>query len=437
MADKKELLIGAEVPDAEASGPARLVDSRQERRAFRAFARRVFIFLAPIFFLVALVEALLWRAAETWPLPRVIRFQEAHPRSFFGRLIIDESLNRYKYLQILRRRPQILVLGSSRMMQFRAEMFGRQAPTFYNAGGMIHSIEDVCDFFDRLPQEATPRVVILGVDFWWLNANEKKPLARFDSFKVGVETEGTFSWQGHGNAIATYLRKPALLMDTARHTLGKNRDPNALGLQARLHRQGFRIDGSKRFDLKVPTTPQGWSERLPAENVVTRDILSGRYPFSATEGVSPTLREQLRAAVLKMKARGISVIGYNPPVISAWARVASTAPGQQEYWKQYHGQVPALFHSLNIPFFDIATPQQLGLDERYMRDAYHAYDTFDLHVLRYFCQDPQIQALFPDVANIAKEALASPRTNSLYLDLPGVEEQPREGATRRRKRASL
>jgi hypothetical protein len=413
--DTKELFIGAVVPDAGEERAPTPKTLRDERRGFFSFAIRLIIFCVPLVLLVGGIELLLWRVGENWPLDRVIRFQQTNPHSFFARGTLDQGTFRYKYLQILRRHPDVLVLGSSRIMQFRAEMFGRQAPTFYNAGGIIHSIEDLHAFLERLPATATPKIVILGVDFWWLNPNEKKE--SIDSFSVGVETEGTYSWQGHANALAGYVRHPDSLRELFAYSFGKKFDRNAIGLQAVLHRQGFRPDGSRRFEIKLPATPEEWRRRLPGKKTVNKDILGENFPFAFTNGASPALLEQLRSALLKFKARGVFIIGYNPPVASEWAEVVSTSPRHKEFWKQYHEKVPELFHSLQFPFVDVIKPQQFGLDDRYMRNWYHAHDTFDMNLLRRLCEDPQIRALFPDVSAVAQKALSSPRTNPLYLDL--------------------
>src|SRR3981081_3901358 len=103
----RELLIGAAVPDAgeERAPTARTL--RDERRAVRSFGLRLLIFFAPLLLLVGGIELLLWRVGESWPLRRVIRFQEANPRSFFARGALDQGTFRYKYLRILRQRPEI------------------------------------------------------------------------------------------------------------------------------------------------------------------------------------------------------------------------------------------------------------------------------------------------------------------------------------------
>jgi hypothetical protein len=411
----KELLIGAAVPDAGEERAPTAKSTREERRGVRSFAIRLLIFCTPLVLLVGGIELLLWRVGETWPLQRAIRFQETNPRSFFARGTLDQGTFRYKYLQILRRHPEILLLGSSRMMQFRAEMFGRQAPTFYNAGGIIHSIEDLHTFLERLPADATPKIVILGVDFWWLNPNEKKE--SIDSFAVGVEVEGTYSWQGHANALAGYVRHPESLRALFAESFGSKFDRNAIGLAAVEHRQGFRPDGSKRFEIKLPATAEEWRHRLPGKKTVNKDILGENFPFAFAEGVPSSLLEQLRSVLLKFKERGVFVIGYNPPIASEWAALVSTSPRHKEFWKQYHEKVPEVFRSLQFPFVDVITPQQIGLDDRYMRDWYHGHDPFDMEMLRRFCEEPQIRPLFPDVPAVADKALKSPRTNPLYLDL--------------------
>jgi hypothetical protein len=380
----------------------------------RRFAARTLAFFAPIFGIVFAIEALLWRVGETWPLERVIRAQEINRHAIFSRGLIDQGTFRYKYLQILRQRPRILVLGSSRVMQFRAEMFGRQGPSFYNAGGIIHSIDDLASFLDHLPQDATPQTVILGVDFWWLNANAKREAN--DSFATGVDEDGADKWQGHVNVVSSYVRNPASLRALLVHTLARRHDPDAIGLQATLHRQGFRYDGSRQFNLKIPNTPGKWPWRGLTGEKLRQEIIKGGLHFNLAGELSPVLMQQLREALLRLKARGIFVLAYSPPVVSEWLRLASTTPEQKEYWRQYHEKIPALFRSLEIPFLDIITPEQLGLDDRYMTDGYHPHDTFDLYVLQRFCDDPQVRRTLPDVPFVARQALDSPATNPLYLD---------------------
>src|SRR5205814_1807814 len=97
-----------------------------------------------------------------------LAFQRAHPLSLYLRGI-DQTFYAYKYRGIVENHPSILVAGSSRVMKFRAPMFGDRAGSFYNAGGMLNSLRDLRDFCYRLPSSRTPEDLLLGIDLWWLN----------------------------------------------------------------------------------------------------------------------------------------------------------------------------------------------------------------------------------------------------------------------------
>jgi hypothetical protein len=409
------LLMGVEVPEAQ---PARARTRAQDLGAVRTFAGRLLLWLLPVLLFAGAIEALLWRIGESWPLGRVIRYQEEHPDAFYARGLLDQGTFRYKYVQLLRRRPSIIALGSSRVMQFRAQMFGDQGQSFYNDGGLIHSVDDLQSFFDRLPPEALPKIIILGVDFWWVNANQRREV--FDAFDVGVDEDGTYRWQGHATALAEFIRHPRSLRDLLTHSFGSQHRPDAIGYRAQLHHLGFRLDGSNRFDLKVPQTSDQWNARIAKLNKGVSGLPKGAFPFAHTEGVSLPLLEKLKENLLRLKAKGVSVVAYSPPVVTAWARAAAVAPEQRDFWAEYHKMVPDLFHALEIPFWDIETPADAGADDRFMRDPFHAHETFDVRMMAKFCEDPRVRALFPQAQAIAERALASPRTNPLYPDLAGV-----------------
>jgi hypothetical protein len=415
--DGPELLMGAAVPEAH----QKLKRTKsQDLAAVSAFARRVVLWLLPIVVFVLLIEGLFWRIGESWPLNKVIRYQEQHPHAIYSRGLLDQGTFRYKYVQLLRRRPAIIALGSSRVMQFRSEMFGEQGHSFYNTGGLIHSIDDLQNFFDRLPAEAMPKVVILGVDFWWVNANQRREV--FDAFDVGVDEDGTYRWEGHATAVGEFIRHPLSIRDLVTHSFGRLHKADAIGYRAQLHHLGFRLDGSKRFEIRVPKTDAEWAARMARLTKGVDEVPKGEFPFAHTDGVSQPLLERLKENVLRLKSNGVSVIAYSPPVVTAWARAAAVAPQQREFWSQYHKMLPDLFRTLDIPFWDVETPADVGADDRAMRDPYHAHETFDVRLLAKFCQDPRVRALFPESAGIAQETLQSPKTNPLYPDLPGDEE---------------
>src|SRR5262245_43642231 len=142
--------------------------SSSDDRAVRRFLRHLARFCLLPAAVVVIGEGVLVGSGEVWPIDRVIAFQRAHPDSRFLRAI-DQVFYASKYRGVLARQPSVLVAGSSRTMKFRAAMFGDRAMAFFNAGGMINSLDDLEDFGGSFAPPRLPDVVILGIDLWWLN----------------------------------------------------------------------------------------------------------------------------------------------------------------------------------------------------------------------------------------------------------------------------
>jgi len=167
---------------------------------------------------------------------RVFAFQRAHPESLYLRGI-DQSFYAYKYRGILENHPTILAAGSSRMMKFRAPMFGDRADAFYNASGMLNSLRDVRDFCVSLPPSRTPGVLLLGVDLWWLNEHVP-PVFSFD---VEIAKGAELSFDEHIIGIRWLLNRPRLFARQA-ISLVRGAKKTAIGISARERGGGFRPD---------------------------------------------------------------------------------------------------------------------------------------------------------------------------------------------------
>ena len=145
-------------------------------------------------------------SGEAWSVDRVFAFQRAHPDSLYLRAI-DQSFYAYKYRGILEKHPFILAAGSSRMMKFRAPMFGDRADAFYNASGMLNSLRDVRDFCMSLPPSRTPGVLLLGVDLWWLNGHVPPVF----SFEAEIAKGAAMTFDEHIVGLRWLLNRPAVV----------------------------------------------------------------------------------------------------------------------------------------------------------------------------------------------------------------------------------
>lgn len=389
------------------------MSAARHHAARAALLRRLLAFWAPVALALAVHEAALWRTGESWPLGRVLAAQERDPHAIFMRGLIDQSIAAYKWAALVRRRPALVALGSSRVMHVRAGMFGADSPAFYNLGGILSRVENLAEFVERLPPGYAPRVVLLGVDVWWFNA------ARPPAEPIGFEADGVLRWQGHLLAFREFARDRSLLaaaLGSLRPGAGAG---DRIGLHARLSGEGFRGDGSLDSGLPLPQDEAGWRfvdrERPP----VLRRIRRGTHFFEVTDGASPQRLALLRETLARLVARGALVAGFAPPLATEAARLLEADPRHARLWREYREQVPRVFAELGLPFLDASTPATLGLDDRYLIDGLHAEETFHLHVLLRLIEDPRLDRALPTARRAIGRALASPRTNYWRADYAG------------------
>lgn len=82
----------------------------------------------------------------------------------------DERLLMERYVDKITEEKDILLLGSSRSMQVRADIFPNRS--FHNSSVSGASIEDILAIYELYHQKGLiPSTVILGLDPWFLNAN--------------------------------------------------------------------------------------------------------------------------------------------------------------------------------------------------------------------------------------------------------------------------
>jgi hypothetical protein len=383
----------------------------------RRFLFSLLVFWAPILVLFAVEETVFYRSGETWTIEHVLSYQHNHPDSLFMRRLFDQQLYLYKLKEARRRRPEILALGSSRVMQFRAGMFGADWQRFYNAGGMLQCIEDLTFVLQEMP-DLKPRVVLLGIDMWWLNEDwDKADKGNSDRF-TARPTDAAISWEAHLLALRRLWLKEGSGLRLWKPYLNVTLSPadDRIGLTAHLGDRGFRAtDGSVAYPASATPDRQF---PAPLDPTHLQSVARGLKEFLPTGGVSARLLNELRDDLLELKRRGVLVVGFLPPFSSDMVRALESNADQREIWHQYTERVPALFSELRLPCIDASAPEKIGLTDRYMIDGVHAMETFHLHLLRAMLNDPRVAGELAATRTAIQFALSSPKTNVWYADLP-------------------
>lgn len=353
----------------------------------RRFAARVLLFWTPVAACLGLFEAILWTSGETWPVGKVVGYQRSHPDALFLRGALGQAFQPYKLQAVAALRPRVIALGSSRVMQFRARMFGEES--FFNAGGMIQDVDDLESFLDLLPRAAMPKVVLLGVDLWWFNGSVATPPS-------DLVTDPARSWSAHLSLIQKMVRRPELMGEMI---AALRAGPGAaIGSSARLSGSGFRSDGSMYMKLALPPSPEQWrfvDREVPPVPVRIRRAM---MQFQPAKRIGTGQLRRFEDALDRFRARGVQVIGFAPPLSAEAVALLDSDLRHRGLWRDFKRTMPAVFARRDFAWLDASSTAELGIDDRYLFDGLHGGETLQLYLLRQMLRDARVAAALPAAA---------------------------------------
>jgi hypothetical protein len=119
---------------------------------------------APILILI-FAYLFLFTSKETLSVDVIANLQQKDQQLYLS-AISDSKTRLYKLALYEKIHPNIIALGSSRVLQFRGEDFN---VPFVNMGLSMSSIAQGHEIADKMLKIHTPKVVILAADFWWFS----------------------------------------------------------------------------------------------------------------------------------------------------------------------------------------------------------------------------------------------------------------------------
>jgi hypothetical protein len=361
--------------------------SNSERGRAFLLALRVIIFCAPLLFGAYLFEFSMYRTRDSWPIKKVIEAQAASGgESLLGRANFSQQYNISKSLMISRRRPRILALGSSRVMEFRSFMFHPYEAEFYNGGGLIQTVNDFAEFArqvreGRLP---APQVLIVGIDPWWVSEATDPPEKK--SWLDGEE-DAVYKFSSHVEA-ARYLIRTGKSSFPWKVAFGQKQGASpyynypSFGIAAISAGVGERFsDGSFLYTaqlldfIKQPV----YRDRLaiPVLDQVKRNY----FLFAPSRNVERVRARILVQSLASLKASGIEVYAYEPPFSTEVRRALDESQTLRTWWTEYKGWLREQLEAEGISCLPLVRQEDYGLDDTYMLDGIHAGEVFDSYIL--------------------------------------------------------
>lgn len=338
----------------------------------RRFLLKLILFALPFAIPFFVLCGFLIYTGEAMPLWLVARIQMSDSPVLY-RPRYGNRDPEFKTLSANLRQPQVITIGSSRVLQFRSLFFDKQPHEFYNAGGPGWTLDQVQTLLQGLT--FTPKVVIIGLDQPWFNdayvndspvpppTNDFANIFMINrSFLQDVIAGQTFDFE---RDIGRYLKR-----------IEPGHGGLALGLRAIRDGHGFRNDGSEQYgDFLVAH----WLD-MPTERRNHLDMLrDGQDMYVDGSTVSATRLQQLDDVLAWCKQRGIFVIGFQPSFMpSLYPQLIGD--GKHTYVLKLDAAIQPIFQKYGDTYFNFADSSELGATDDDFFDGWHASEQINMRL---------------------------------------------------------
>ncbi|MCX6787221.1 MAG: hypothetical protein NTY93_01705 [Candidatus Kaiserbacteria bacterium] len=378
----------------------------------RTFIIKLFLFLLPLGIFLAPAFIVLLVSGEFTPLTHIGALSRGT-----GRIVVGPAYSyfrsEYQLHETFIRRPVVIALGSSRVGEFHSEFFKNQS-VFYNTSGSIGSLSGFTDFLKHLPQP--PQIIIAGMDQYFFNPENIKnnTVTRPDPFAVSTQVydpffESFFRNGGWRKVYADYFSGKFTLADI--FAPPKNAVAT-IGLLARVNDSGFTNDGSNY--ASVVRNPSEISKGIDALAKSITDTNGDEYGT----GISTDALAELRAFLTSAKGKGITVIGFLPPITHKEYQALERHPDAiyAYAFKNLGLTLAAVYKEYGFDFYDFSDISSWGSSDDEMVESKHGSSKM---YLRLFIRMAENNALLRPLVDLPALKTKLANATSTY-DVAGI-----------------
>lgn len=343
----------------------------------RAYLWRYFLFLgAQLLFALVVVApwSFLWLyQSGDAAIERAVASQASGTFALFGSGLSQDFVD-YKLQLYAAVKPEIIAIGSSRVMQFRGAWFRK---SFLNMGGVAGNLAVLRSTLDALLKISRPKVVIIGLDFWWF-----LPQWEADPYKYVPPTSGSYNyglaslrkpweWLLEGKISAVDLGAPILGI------FGRGFRADRFGIMAQQTNDGFGPDGSWYYTAEITGQKPAFDYQFhdTIENA-RRGIRAFYHANTGQTGPSIAHLDAFAEIWCRLKSRGIQVYAFIPPL----AGQTLAAMAQKDYPHLYYLREELVERGIDA--LDFSNPRLLGADDCEFVDGFHGGEVVYARMLR-------------------------------------------------------
>jgi len=351
---------------------------------------KLMLFLLPVVLYVFATVGVGVFAGEFTPLRDVASLQAGNAPILYGRAYRDNYFA-FKLIATQLRNPEVLVLGSSRVMQFRAGFLDRAPHNFYNAGGAIQAVQEIREFLRRLDQSHLPTTIILGLDQPWFNAKTSGDFSARRALNQ-LDEENTVQFARAMN-VSKYVLGDLLAAKITLTQLANRTDPTsgcrAIGLSAIMNGGGFRNDGSYQYGEADDPVHQRFVEGLDR-------LANDSDHFASGDRVADGVLVELDAVLRFLKERGVRVFAFAPPFAPIIVDKMKQG-GRHQYVQMSTQRLAEMFKSYGFVYVDAFDPRLFGTSDVDMVDSFHGSERIMLAIYKTFAErEPETLARYSD-----------------------------------------
>lgn len=348
----------------------------------RMFCRRLLLFIGPLFAVGTLATLASISTGEMIPV-RFVAWLQTFNRPFVFLPKLSDHTYKLKQEAIRLRKPQILVLGSSRSNQWRSAMF--RPEEFYNAGNAIFLQRDFTRVLEQFGDYA-PRVIIFSIDYFtFVDAWE-------DTYKGQSKDDIGGPWSREQGKILSGLISELVADPTSLIPLRTDGiyGTYAVGLYAAQTGTGVRIDGSYQYGHAIRGFPQ-----ISVQSAVEAIRMGRQWPVLPGSHLGERQRQELQKFARLAKAKGITLIGITMPFAPEVVRALDESP-RHEIWKVFQSDDNRKWlQDLGILYFDFTRLDSFGGKSDEFVDPFHPSEPAYIRMLLTMLRNPMFRSVFP------------------------------------------
>ena len=321
--------------------------------------------------------------------------------------------NNYKYLkqiELKSRQPQhIIALGSSRVLQYKANMFTK---SFYNAGYTISSISDFLPFIKSNIEHKKPELLLISLDQWMFNENWDD-LEDYNLSKKQWNSSFT-----HNASVKTIFNVWSDLFSGKYgfEILSPNGQNNKVkvGLNAIVNNKGFRKDGSIYYGSQIQKLLSNDSTAIDFKYSNTFErINEGNRRFQHGVKVNDKALQVLSDLLMYCKSQDIYVVAILPPFANGVNKKMEVS-GNFSYLDSIYNKSKEIFKTHGFELWDMSNLTIYNSNDNETIDGFHGSEVAYLKMLIYMIESGSKLTEITDIVKLKNDLKNRPNSYSVY-----------------------